>query len=100
VPAMKLTPNAAMRARDVSRPHAEHLAEAEAAEAGIGGGSRARTGSPNAAKASTGREDAERGPAPGAAEAGAAPAAEDRPTRPGWPRRRRGGGARRGRPAR
>ena len=32
VPAMKLTPNAAMRARDVSRPRAEHLAEAEAAE--------------------------------------------------------------------
>jgi hypothetical protein len=33
VPAMKVTPNAAMRARDVSRPHPEHLAEAEAAEA-------------------------------------------------------------------
>ena len=33
MPAMKLTPNAAMRARDVSRPRAEHLAEAEAAEA-------------------------------------------------------------------
>ena len=32
VPAMKLTPNAAMRARDVSRPRAEHLAEAEVAE--------------------------------------------------------------------
>ena len=33
MPAMKLTPIAAMRARDVSRPRAEHLAEAEEAEA-------------------------------------------------------------------
>ena len=33
MPAMKLTPTAAMRARDVSRPRADHLAEAEAAEA-------------------------------------------------------------------
>jgi hypothetical protein len=32
--AMKVTTNAAMRARDVSRPHAEHLAWAEAAQAG------------------------------------------------------------------
>ena len=32
--AMKVTASAAMRARDVSRPHAEHLAHAEAAEAG------------------------------------------------------------------
>ena len=31
--AMKVTTSAAMRARDVSRPHAEHLAGAEAAEA-------------------------------------------------------------------
>jgi hypothetical protein len=30
---MKVTTSAAMRARDVSRPHAEHLASAEAAEA-------------------------------------------------------------------
>ena len=44
MPAMKLTPNAAMRARDVSRPRAEHLAEAEAAEASAAAGSRARTG--------------------------------------------------------
>ena len=44
MPAMKLTPNAAMRARDVSRPRAEHLAEAEAAEASMAAGSRARTG--------------------------------------------------------
>src|ERR1035438_648897 len=33
VPAMKVTVSAAMRARDVSRPRPEHLAEAEAAEA-------------------------------------------------------------------
>jgi hypothetical protein len=32
VPAMKLTPTAAMRARDVSRPRDEHVTEAEAAE--------------------------------------------------------------------
>ena len=44
MPAMKLTPNAAMRARDVSRPRPEHLAEAEAAEASAAAGSRARTG--------------------------------------------------------
>jgi hypothetical protein len=31
--ALKLTLSAAMRARDVSRPHPEHLAEAETAEA-------------------------------------------------------------------
>jgi len=33
VPAMKLTPTAAMRARDVSRPREEHVTQAEAAEA-------------------------------------------------------------------
>ena len=44
MPAMKITPNAAMRARDVSRPRAEHLAEAEAAEASAAAGSRARPG--------------------------------------------------------
>jgi len=33
VAAMKVTTSAAMRAWDVSRPHAEHLASAEAAEA-------------------------------------------------------------------
>src|SRR5580704_3938269 len=36
VPTMKVTLSAAMRARDVSRPHAEHLARAEAAEAEAG----------------------------------------------------------------
>ena len=34
--AMKVTISAAMRARDVSRPHAEHVADAEAAEATAG----------------------------------------------------------------
>ena len=56
MPAMKLTPNAAMRARDVSRPRAEHLAEAEAAEASTPGDTRARTASGDAAKGNTGRE--------------------------------------------
>ena len=42
MPAMKLTPNAAMRARDVSRPRADQLAAAEAAEAAaVGSGRRA-----------------------------------------------------------
>ncbi|MGB6579754.1 MAG: hypothetical protein WBF34_17730, partial [Streptosporangiaceae bacterium] len=60
MPAMKLTPNAAMRARDVSRPRAEHLAEAEAAE-----------GSANAARENPGRRGTERGgPAPDGAETG------------------------------
>jgi hypothetical protein len=40
VPAMKLTPNAAMRARDVSRPRPEHLAEAEGADASYPSGPR------------------------------------------------------------
>jgi hypothetical protein len=86
VTAMKLTPNAAMRARDVSRPRTEHLTEAEAAEA----------------RASTGREGtgrAERGgPAPDGAETGGAETGgtiaggtgDERAARPGFPRRRRG----------
>jgi hypothetical protein len=109
MPAMKLTPNAAMRARDVSRPRAEHLAQAEAAEA---------RGS--AAPESTGRAErrgAERGnPAPGGTETGRAETgrseagrgktgettAEGRAGRPGFPRRRRGprDGGRRGRSSR
>ena len=50
MPPMKLTPIAAMRARDVSRPRAEHLAEAEAAEVTPPGSSRAATPSGAAAK--------------------------------------------------
>jgi hypothetical protein len=62
VPAMKVTVSAAMRARDVSRPRPEHLAEAEAAEA-------------SAPKGAWGNEPGEpsgKGPAEaGASEAGA-----------------------------
>jgi hypothetical protein len=97
---MKLTPNAAMRARDVSRPRAEHLAEAEAAEASIAAGSRARTGEAAGSRARTGeaagsrartgeaanqaREDAVKTPRPPAA------AGDERAGRPRFPRRRRG----------
>jgi hypothetical protein len=35
MPTMKLTPDAAMRARDVSRPHDEHLGWAEEAAASV-----------------------------------------------------------------
>ena len=35
MPTMKVTPDAAMRARDVSRPRAEHLGWAEEAEASV-----------------------------------------------------------------
>jgi hypothetical protein len=35
MPAMKVTSNAAMRARDVSRPHARHVVWAEEAEARV-----------------------------------------------------------------
>jgi len=80
VPAMKLTPNAAMRARDVSRPHAEHLAEAEAAEARYAEKPQARTGD-------TGKEarGEERTRTPRTTAAG-----DERAGRPGFPRRRRG----------
>ena len=80
MPAMKLTPNAAMRARDVSRPRAEHLAEAEAAEAAIAGGSRPRTGD---ATAQARREDAAKTPRPPAA-------GDEQAARSRFPRRRRG----------
>ena len=80
MPAMKLTPNAAMRARDVSRPHAEHLAEAEAAEARYAEKPQARTGD-------TGKEarGEERTRTPRTTAAG-----DERAGRPGFPRRRRG----------
>ena len=94
MPAMKLTPNAAMRARDVSRPRAEHLAEAEAAEASAAAGSRARTG--DAANQARGGDKAKtpqpqpqpRQPQPPAA------AGDERAGRPRFPRRRRGRGSR------
>jgi hypothetical protein len=78
---MKLTPNAAMRARDVSRPRPEHLAEAEAAEASIAAGSRPRTGE---AANQAGAEDKAKNPRPPAA------AGDERAGRPRLPRRRRG----------
>jgi len=81
VPAMKLTPNAAMRARDVSRPRPEHLAEAEEAEASIAAGSRTRTGE---AANQDRREDKTNIPRPPTA------AGEERAGRPRFPRRRRG----------
>jgi hypothetical protein len=55
VPAMKLTPNVAMRARDVSRPRDEHLAAAEAAEAARGTTARAApAGGPEPAEPTAG----------------------------------------------
>ena len=110
MPAMKLTPNAAMRARDVSRPRAEHLADAEAAEAGMAGGARVRAGdagkriagieSPGTGSAGTGsaaRPEPDEIQAGGAAGDGRGRAVGDgRGERAGFPRPRR----RRGRPAR
>ena len=82
---MKLTPNAAMRARDVSRPRPEHLAEAEAAEASTAAGSRSRTGdAANRAR----DEDKTKAPRPPAT------AGDERAGRPRFPRRRRGRGPR------
>ena len=73
---VKLTPNVAMRARDVSRPRAEHLAEAEAAEARAGTG-REGTGRESTGQAETGRTVA-------------GVTGDERAARPGFPRRRRG----------
>jgi hypothetical protein len=96
VPAMKLTPTAAMRARDVSRPRAEHLAEAEAAEASAAAGSRARTG--DAANQARGGDKAKtpRRPQPQPQPPSQPPpaAADERAGRPRFPRRRRGRGSR------
>lgn len=90
MPAMKLTPNAAMRARDVSRPRAEHLAEAEAAEASAAAGSRARSG--DAANQARGGDKAK---TPHSPQPQPPPAAGDeRAGRPRFPRRRRGRGSR------
>ena len=92
MPAMKLTPNAAMRARDVSRPRSEHLAEAEAAEASAAAGSRARTG--DAANQVRGRDKAKTPqPQPQPPQPPSA-AGDERAGRPRFPRRRRGRGSR------
>ncbi len=92
MPPMKLTPIAAMRARDVSRPRAEHLAEAEAAEVTPPGSSRAATPSGAAAKGNPGT--AADGTGPGTAGNSATgegmPTGDERTGRPGYPRRRRG----------
>ncbi len=95
MPAMKLTPNAAMRARDVSRPRAEHLAEAEAAEvrgAGVrGSAGRESPGRAEAGRAQTGSM-ATGGAETGSAETGGAIAevtGDEQAGRPGFPRRRR-----------
>jgi hypothetical protein len=117
--AMKLTPNAAMRARDVSRPHAEHLAEAEAAEvrgnterestgregtgrpagregtgrpAGREGTEWAPTGRAETGRAETGRPATDRAETGSRETRGATPrvSGDDRAGRPGFPRRRRG----------
>lgn len=69
MPAMKVTVSAAMRARDVSRPRADQLDEAEAAEASIPSGPRANViaagtargdEARDAAQVSTGRRNAAR----------------------------------------
>jgi hypothetical protein len=98
VPAKKLTFTAAMRARDVSRPRAEHLAAAEAAEPGPGA---AGSGGPGPAGAAGQADPA--GAAGQANPAGAAGGSKDKakPSRvaaamderrgqAGFPRRRRG----------
>ena len=77
---MKLTPRAAMRARDVSRPRAEHLAEAEAAEPDSAG---ARATSGGAGNQARGEETTKTPRAPAAA-------GDERAGRPRFPRRRRG----------
>ncbi|MGH3195996.1 MAG: hypothetical protein ACRDNT_08705 [Streptosporangiaceae bacterium] len=98
MPMMKLTPNAAMRARDVSRPRAEHLAEAEASEARGAAETKANPGrgGPAPGGVEPGRPETggvETGGAEtGGAETGSASgvARDDRAGRPGFPRRRRG----------
>jgi hypothetical protein len=81
---MKLTPNAAMRARDVSRPRPEHLTEAEVAEASAAAGSRARIG--EAVNQARGEDKAKTPQPPQPPPA----AGEERAGRPRFPRRRRG----------
>jgi hypothetical protein len=93
VPAMKLTPNAAMRARDVSRPRPEHLTEAEAAETSAAAGSRARTG--EALNQARGEHKTKTPHQPQPQPQSQPPATgEERAGRPRFPRRRRGRGSR------
>ena len=89
MPAMKLTPIAAMRARDVSRPRAEHLAEAEAAEA-PGSAERADTGRMDTGRMDRGRAESPRARTDDGEQGGATTGGveDDRAARPGFPRRR------------
>ena len=88
MPAMKLTFTAAMRARDVSRPRAEHLAAAEAAEARAAG-----QAGPAARPGGQGRRG-QAGPAGGGTDKAkpsrVAAAMDERRGQAGLPRRRRG----------
>jgi hypothetical protein len=81
VPPIKHTPTPAMGAWDVSRPRPEQRAAAEAAEASIAAGSRAKAG--EAANQARG-EDRAKIPRPPAT------AGDERAGRPRFPRRRRG----------
>jgi hypothetical protein len=97
--AMKVTTSAAMRARDVSRPRPEHLAEAELAEASAAAGSRARIG--EAVNQVRGGDKAKtpqtpQTPQPPQQPRPQPPSAADaeRAGRPRFPRRRRGRGSR------
>ncbi len=90
MPAMKLTPDAAMRARDVSRPRAEHLAEAEVAEV-RGAEVRGAEVRGSAGRESPGRVEAGRVET-GRVETGGAiaeVAGDEQTGGPGFPRRRR-----------
>jgi len=107
VPAMKLTFIAAMRARDVSRPRAEHLAAAEAAEPGPAAAGSGRPGPAGAAGQGSSAGAAGQGSSAGAAGQGSsavppvgrgdkakpsrvAAAMDERRGQAGFPRRRRG----------
>jgi len=98
VPAMKLTFIAAMRARDVSRPRAEHLAAAEAAEPGPAAAGSGRPGPAGAAGQGSSAGAAGQGSSavpPGGSRDKAKPsrvaaAMDERRGQAGFPRRRRG----------
>jgi len=98
VPAMKLTFIAAMRARDVSRPRAEHLAAAEAAEPGPAAAGSGRPGPAGAAGQGSSAGAAGQGSSavpPGGSGDKAKPsrvaaAMDERRGQAGFPRRRRG----------
>ena len=98
MPAMKLTFIAAMRARDVSRPRAEHLAAAEAAEPGPAAAGSGRPGPAGAAGQGSSAGAAGQGSSavpPGGSRdkpkpSRVAAAMDERRGQAGFPRRRRG----------